>query len=331
MYELIAIFIGIVSISTFLSMSEVAILTVNPVKMKQLATEKPFLNFFIENKSKISSQIITANWLSDFIGAMLLSSLISAQYPDNQTAVFIVSGITTVITLYIATLFAKLYSANHAETVLRRMGRFIIIVYWVLKPIVLLISGPALFVLQALLKEDGNTKLSDAELLGVLAIANKEGVLADKQHTLIKHLMTLQTKKVSDILPKDQAIEAVDIEDDILNLGAKLFEDSHKRIVVTKSFKDQQYPVGILLFGDIARININHAKRTAGNDESLPVPSIARLMRPCVVTQEDEDALVLLDKLDKGEHIVVAVNVDGQMTGVLQSDDIIRALTKSTL
>ena len=158
-------------------------------------------------------------------------------------------------------------------------------------------------------------------------MAKKEGVIEARQHTLIRHLMTLQTETVKSILPLHQVIESVDIESNVLSLKQKLFEKGHKRIIVTKEFKGKQYPVGILLLRDIVRVNVEHLTKLVDNElDETPPPSIASLMRPCVVTQEDANAMVLIEKLDKDDHIVVAVNAEGEVTGVLQSDDIIRIL-----
>lgn len=328
MTELILFFAMIVVVSTFFSMSEVAILTINPVKLKSLADKKPYLKFFAENKSKVSSDFLVANYLFDFASAMWLSLTIAALFPDDKVMAFGASIACALITLYIATLAAKLYSANYADSVLNVLGRMIILVYWLLKPAVVLLSAPALFFLRNVLKDSDSSKLSNSEVLGVLAIAKNEGVIEARQHTLIKHLMTLQTKSVKEIMPRDQVIESVDIEADILSMGEKLFKRGHKRIVVTKTFEDKAYPVGILLFSEIARVNLEVSQKRLNGDEISAIPSVASLMHPCVVTQEDTNAMVLIEKLDKDDHIVIAVNADGQMTGVLQSDDIIRVLTQ---
>ena len=317
----------IVLVSTFLSMSEVAILTINPVKLKQLSSKKKHLNFFIKKKSSAASDIMVSNWLFDFSSAMLLSSMIADLFPESPKQAFVASSLSALVTLYIATLAAKLYSANHAEAVITKLGRLIIAVYWIQRPLVAIVSAPALFFLRNLLKSDGGSQLSNGELLGVLAMAKKEGVIEARQHTLIRHLMTLQTETVKSILPLHQVIESVDIESNVLSLKQKLFEKGHKRIIVTKEFKGKQYPVGILLLRDIVRVNVEHLTKLVDNElDETPPPSIASLMRPCVVTQEDANAMVLIEKLDKDDHIVVAVNAEGEVTGVLQSDDIIRIL-----
>ena len=278
------------------------------------------------------------NFMWDYGTAMVLSALIATQFESNVVLIFAASMATALGTLYIATLTAKLYASKHSDKVIDKLGWLIIGTYWAMFPVVSVISTPFLVILRLILNDESE-KLSDTELLGILAMAKKDGLLANPQHRLIKRIIGLHSKTVKDLLPEGQAIESVDIEDDLINLEDKLLSGCHKRIVVTKRYNDKEYPVGILTFKDIVKVNVERLKSQLafsmenGNLDAEPgqfdLPSIAELMHPCVVTPETEVANVLLAKLAKGDHIVVATNENGVMTGVLQSDDIIYALTSA--
>jgi CBS domain containing-hemolysin-like protein len=322
--ELTAIYLISLTVSTFLSMFEVSILTINPIKLSQLIEKRPYLIFFEKKKDKAATDIMIFNFLWDYGSAMGLSALIAIQFFENPVMIFISSAVTAVGTLYIATLTAKLFASKKPEKVLVSLGRVIIAVYYVMKPLVFIISIPILVLLRGLLVN--TDKLSDAELLGVLAMAKRDGLLAPGQYSFIKRVIKLTNQIVQDIIPENQKIESVNINSDILSLKEKIKNGCHKRIVVTKVHNQKPYPVGILLFSDIVKVYVSHLEALV-DGHNYECPTIAELMHPCVVTPEVTPADVLIHKLDKGDHIVVATNDEGVMTGILQSDDIIHALT----
>jgi putative hemolysin len=329
---LLIIYLISLTVSTFLSMFEVAILTINPVKVSKLIENKPYLSFFDKNKDKAATDIMIFNFLWDYGSAMFLSALIATHFESNQLLIFVASAATAIGMLYIATLSAKLFASKNSDIVINKLGWLIIGVYWAMKPFIVILSSPILVVLRGVLESGKSDKLSDAEVLGVLAMAKKEGLLDLTQHTLIKRVVNLQSQTVKDLIPESQSIESVNIESSMLELEGKLLSGCHKRIVVTKTHNGKEYPIGILTFNDIVKVNVESlrsriAEVSGGSSSAYTLPMISTLMHPCVVTRELTQASVLIDKLNKGDHIVVTVDESGVMTGVLQSDDIIQALT----
>jgi CBS domain containing-hemolysin-like protein len=329
--ELIIIYLVSMLVSAFLSMFELAILTINPIKLKILIEKKGHLIFFEQKKDKAATDIMVFNFLWDYCSAMITSALIARHYGENIFMVFTASIITALGMLYVSTLGAKMFANKRPDLVLRYLGRVIIVIYYVMKPALFFISSPILILLRVLLNTGDGEKLSDSELLGVLAMAKRDGLMAARAHQFVKRVVGLTSQQVKDLLPKDQLIESVDVGANILDLKNKINEPSHKRIVVTKTHNEKIYPIGILLHNDIVRTYVNYLEcKVAGTSDTFKMPRITELMHPCVVTQENTPAPMLLTKLESGDHIVVAVNNEGVMTGIMQSDDIIRALTERT-
>jgi len=327
MIELVVTYLTLLSISTFLSMCEISILTANPIKLEELAKKRNYLTFFLKKKDGCALDLMAINFSVDYLGAMYLSNMISLQFEDNRAYIIAASLITTIMTLQIATLAAKMYASRKSESVLTVFGRLIIAIYYTFKPLAVLLSGPVLVVMRGFLQSNDKSRLGDGELLGVLSMAKREGIIEAKPHRLILRLIDMQNKTVGDIIPKNQSIESVDIESNILDLKEKMLKGAHKRLIVTKSYNDKLFPIGILTFKDIVRVNVAHLNCKLEDKGSCNVPSIASIMHPCVVTPMTAKANTLVNKLDKGDHIVVVTDKDGCMRGVLQSDDIIHSLT----
>jgi CBS-domain-containing membrane protein len=81
------------------------------------------------------------------------------------------------------------------------------------------------------------------------------------------------------------------------------------------------------MFSAIAKANIEHLNNIIDGKKDVHVPTIAEIMKPCIVTSVTAPAEELVDRLDKGNHIVVAIGEHGAMAGIIQSDDIIHVLT----
>lgn len=328
MAELVVMFLGLLTASTLLSMFEVSILTINPVTLDRLVEKRPYLSFFDKRKESAASQVLIVNFLVDYLGAMALSAMIAQEFEGNKAYLMGASLITSLATLYIATLTAKLFANKNADRVIYGLGWMIISLHWTLRPAVILLSAPIMAFLRGWLNNGSESKLSDGELLGVLSLAKKEGLLRNMQHNFIKRLIDMQGTSVGELVPADQKVESVNIEANILELKDKMLKGCHKRLVVTKTHNNEEYPIGILMFKDIVRINVAHLEAKAAQSEPVSPPTIASVMHPCVVTQSSSNAEVLMDKLDKGDHIVVVVDdKSGVLRGVLQSDDIIHLLT----
>ncbi len=328
MIELTSFYLVLLFVSTILSMSEVSILTINSKTLDRLISEKPKLTFFKKKRDKAALDLMTINFTWDTLGAMLLSHLINEQFYGNTTHILIASFVTTLITLKIATLSAKMFASKKSDFVIKYFGRCIIFFYYALKPLSFLLSSSVMFVMRGFLKKhDNEDKITDAELLSVLSMAKKEGLIEDKPHELILNLINLQDKKINELIKNKEDFEFVDIESSLLIFNDKIMsgEIKNKCVIVTKKHENHLYPVGVLTFKDIAQNNLLYASG-AIND----LPSIASVMHPCITTKQDEKASELISKLDKEDHIVVVVNDFGIIKGVLESDDIIKNAVSSS-
>jgi putative hemolysin len=257
---------------------------------------------------------------------MTLSYLISNQFQENTLHILIASIGTTIITLKVATLASKMFASRKPDTVLRILGRGIIVFYYLFKPISIILSGPVMLLMSGFLKKHGNEdKITDGELLSVLSMAKKEGIIADEPHELILNLIHLQDKNISELIDTESKVSTIDIEGNLIDLKDKIIsgELNSKCVIVTKKHEENLYPLGVLTFKDIAKNHLMYAC-----DSSLEIPSIASIMHPCVTTKFDEKATSLISKLNKEDHFVVVVNEFGVMEGVIESDDIIRNTIK---
>ncbi len=318
MLELFIFIALLVSLSSFLSLCEVAILSCNHLKLTLLTEQHPRLKSLSKRKSVIASTILIVNNVVDIVGVSYGSSM-AYQLFGESIEYTIYTVCVTCSLLYLATLIPKLFAANHADSVLRYTGLIIIALYWILKPIIAIAYLPV----NLFIKGGVEKGLSQSELNAVIGMAQNKNLLNDKQSTIINNIIGLEALKVSDILSSRSEIDRVDLECTVAECKDIIMTGHHKRYVVTKSYssnsseKAKLYPVGIVLYQDLVQTWLKDAQDTR----------VSSIMHPVMTTMESESAIDLLEKLNhSADHITVITNNNGAIKGVLQADDIISAL-----
>ncbi len=313
MTELVLFIIGLVTVSAFLSLFEVSIFSCSPIKLAALVEKHPHLKLFSTKGKEVTSAIMVSNIMIDVAGSTYGGTLAYKLFGENieYTAYTVV---ITFMLLMFSTLIPKLYASGHASSVLRFFGRLIIGIYIITKPIV---SVLYVFV-KPFVKGAPEEGITQNEINSVIALAESNKVISDKQSSMINNILSFSQKTVGDILADKRKIDNVDVGSTVSDYEDSIIKDGkHKRYVVTHNYDDKPYPVGIVLYPDLIRAYLSgKAKETR----------IVDIMHPASITFDDDSALALMDKLDKNiDHITVVVSRDKQeMLGVIQSDDIVR-------
>lgn len=317
MTELVLFIVGLVAVSALMSLFEVSIFSCSPAKLAGLVQDHPHLKLFVTKSKEIPASIIVSNIIIDVSGSTYGGTLAYKLFGESIEYTFYTVVITFMLLMF-STLIPKLYATSHAASVLRFFGRIIIGIYYVTRPIVaVLYAFVKIFVKST--PEEGITK---SEIDSVIALAESNDVISNKQSSVISNILNLSQKTVRDILDEGVSVESVDVGATVADYKeAIIMNGKHKRYVVTHNHNDKPYPVGIVLYRDFIQAHLRGKTKET---------RIVDIMHPASITFDDESAITLMDKLDKNsDHITVVVTRNRQeMIGVIQSDDIVRAMIK---
>lgn len=313
MTELTLFIIGLVTISAFMSLFEVSIFSCSQTKMATLVEKHPHLKLFTIKSKEIPSAIMVSNIMIDVAGSTYGGTLAYKLFGEKIEYTIYTIAVTLMLLMF-STLIPKLYAASHAPSVLRVFGRVIIGIYYLTRPVVAILY---IFV-KPFVKGSPEEGITQNEINSVIALAESNQVISDKQSVIINNILSFSQKTVKDILKDKKEIDTVDINGVVADYADTIIrQGKHKRYVVTHNYKEKPYPVGIVLYRDFIKAHL------AGKSKETRVVDI---MHPASITFDDDSALALMDKLDKNtDHITVVVNRENQdMLGVIQSDDIVR-------
>jgi len=316
MTELVFFVTTLVMFSAMMSLFEVSVFSCSPVKLATLVEKHKHLKLLSTHSKQISSAILVTNICVDVVGASLAGTMAYKLFGSTIEYTIYTLAVTFALLMF-STLIPKLYASSHASTVLRFCGRIIIAIYWITKPIVSILY----WFVKPFTKGDAGTEITQSEINSMIAFAETNKVITDKQSSLISNVLSMSKEKVYDLLPKKSKIDSVsvnslvsDFEDTILRCGR------HKRYVVTHTHGGKEQPVGIVLYRDMIKVHLDGKSKET---------RITDIMHHASITFSDDPAISLIEKLDRNsDHITVVVDRTQKMLGVIQSDDIIRHFIK---
>lgn len=316
MTDLIIFSIGLISISMLMSLFEISLLTCSATKLNMLISKKPHLKILKSKRQAVSSTIIIANNIVD-VGGAAISGAMAVSLFGQSTYYFVFVVSLTLALLYIATLIPKQYATYHPDTVLKNCGRIIIGMYYLLKPFVAIIYMPV----SPFIPKDSRSKMTHAELRSVIAMAESKSLISQRQTSLMDNIINITSLKVRDAMTKVGDIEYVNSETSIGQLEHIVKDGKHKRYVVVKEHDGKLYPIGILQYRKIVKAFIDN-----NLDET-----VISVMHPMISMKDNEELIAVFDKLDQNpDHITVVVNDEGQLSGIIQADDMVHALSAPT-
>ena len=314
MFELIIFVCGLVCLSSFLSLIEVAVLSIDRLKLELLVARKAHLAILKDKRGMVATAIMMVNIVVDISGASYGGALAYNMFGGSVEYTVYTIAVTAAL-LYFATLIPKLFAATHADAVLCKCGRLIVLFFFTVSPLVFIAYMPLRFMANG----DSEKELSQSELNEAVMLAQSKSVITADQSTLIANVLSLASMSVGDIITCYSSVGNLSVTQRISECESLIMEAAHKRYVVCDTSSGLPVPVGIVLYSDIVKGWLG-----GGLDVSM-----ADIMHRITFIDESHGVIELLNRLNISEdHIVVVVDKEGRSKGVLQADDIISALLK---
>jgi len=309
MNELVFAVLFVVIGSSLLTLLETAIVSVNVVKVRLLTEERKSLKVLEDQPDNVGMAYFMLAMMFDVIGinwcAMMANDLFEGEYIYYYTA------IVTVVLLYSATLLPKMLGTKYSEVILLKLGGLVVFLFWVTRPLSLLIASP----MRLLFNGSGKRSLTVSELSSTIRAAKSLGVIDKAEQQLVNNILTKM--EVKDLMRCASEIDSVDIEDTIADVEDIVHQGKHKRYVVTQRKKSTIEAVGVVLYRDL----VSHWLK---GEKDLEVKAI--MHEVCTVKTTDSATSLLKSLKENEDHLAVVLGSSGIMLGVLSSDDIIEHL-----
>jgi putative hemolysin len=318
----------------FLSMSELAVVSSRPARLKVLAANgKAGAEIAIrlaENPGKFISSVQTGITLvgvlsGAFSGATLgqrLTGWFEAQGMARNLADALGVGLVVVaityISLVIGELVPKQLALRHPERIAARVAPTMNIIAIVAAPLVWLLdlSGRSLL---TLLRQRGDTGegVTDEEVKTIIAEAESAGVLESDEKNMISGVMRFADRSARGLMTPRRDVELIDLSeptDEIL----RQVRATHRSMLPVQD-GDADSIIGVLVRKDLIDL--------FADGKALDVRS---MVRQAPVVMDRSDALAVLRAIRSSVvHMALVFDEYGHFEGIVTSGDVLEAITGS--
>lgn len=315
-----------------LAMSELAIVSARPARLKPLAADgsvgaKTALRLAAEPGRFLSSVqigITLVGVLSGaFSGATLgarLSNWLLAQGLDADWANTLgVGGVVVALTylsLIVGELVPKQIALRDPESVAIRAAPVMSALAWIAAPLIWLLdwSGRAVLAILRVNPED-KSRVTEEEVRTILAEAHFEGVIEDEEQEMLTGVMRLADRSARALMTPRRDVMMVDLQATPEEAMEVIRKAGRPRLPVRD--RETEDVMGVLYITDVFA--------ALAQDKPLDV---GKLMREVPVLSDLADALDVIETLRASpNHMALVYNEYGSFEGIITTGDILEAIT----
>lgn len=328
----ISIVIFLTIINGVLAMSELAVVSSRPVRLKLLAEQgnkgAAIAIRLADDPGRFLSTVqigitlvgvLSGAFSGATLGARLAGWLQAQGLSEAMADGFGVGSVVVAITylsLIVGELVPKQIALRAPEAVASKVAPAMALLSKVAMPLVWLLNASGKAVL-ALLGQKGETdeRMSDEEIRTVLAEAHSAGVIETGESEMITGVMRLADRTARGLMTPRRDVEVIDIEDDLAEIREQLRGSQRSRLPVRNGSSDEI--LGVLFVKDALDAFLQGT--------NLDVRS---LMREAPVVSDRTGALDVIQSLRRSPaHMVLVYDEYGHFEGIVTSGDVLEAIT----
>jgi putative hemolysin len=328
----IIIVVVLILVNGALAMSELAVVSARPARLKVLAdggnAGAATAIKLAEDPGKFLSSVqigitlvgvLSGAFSGATLGLRLSEWLASVGVPDNVadiggTALVVV--LITYATLILGELVPKQLALRNPEAMAARVAPPMRILALVGTPIVWVLDVSGKFVLR-LLGQNGETEeqVTEEELRTVIAEASTAGVIETEEHSMISGVMRLADRSARGIMTPRLDVVVIDVEDPYEETLRTILSSSHSKVLVQEG--DADSILGAIQLSDLL------PALAAGQQ-----PDIRKLTRPIPVVMEHADAFSVVEAIRKStSQLALVVDEYGHFEGIITYGDVLEIIT----
>ena len=301
-----------VVVSFCCSVMEAVMLSISSVYVRAaIKKNKAYGNLLKSLKNQVNrplSAILTLNTFANMVGAAGVGAQVHTLYGSSYVTV--ASIILTLVILIVSEIIPKTIGANYWRTLAPGIAYLVGGLIFALYPSVWFSEK-----LNRILLRKKITSVTREDMIVTAEIGVSEGTIGQKESRIIKNLLMLDTLKVSEIMTPRGVILAFDKKTNIKQAMEKNQPLRFSRVPVYEGSLDQ-------VVGFIHRYKILEAY-----SQDLFNISLEEYMKPIHSIPDQISVAAALDQLIKRkEHIFIAVDSYGVLTGLVTLEDTIETL-----
>lgn len=308
----------LIILSGAFSGSEIALTTLSEAKVRAIQHDKKFASKAIvklkKHPHKLLITILIGNNLVN-IYASVLATLMAADLFGSNT-VGIVTGILTVLILVFGEIVPKTFAQKFALPFARIMAHPLTAMTWVLTPVIWILEGLIHVLMKTLGLNHALKSVSEEELLAMVDIGAREGVIEEEEQELIENVLEFSETTAQEVMTTKKNMEVMDVATPIREAVTFFTTHSHSRFPVFK--KNINNIVGIVTVHDILQFLHNPERYKTLND--------CEFSHPIVVPKTKSISKLFHEFQRRRQHMAIVVDEHGETVGIVTMEDILEEI-----
>ncbi len=335
-YKFILLFV-LILINAFFAMSEIAIITLNDLKLQKMAEDgdkkAQRILKLTKNPSSFLSSIQIGITLAGFLTsataaehfsgplANAMANLFNLAYNPvwlNTLSLFLVTIIISFFSLVLGELVPKRIAMQKYEQISFKISGVLAFIMAIFKPFIKILSVTTNIIVR-MLGFDPNASeenVTEEEILMLVDAGEEKGVIEESQKEMINNIFEFDDILASDVMTHRTDIEAVEINDDFAELISKSITEGYSRIPVYEEELDNIK--GIIYIKDLLR----YVGKTI--PKSLKISNVMRTAHFFPETKRCGD--LFNEMTEKHLQMVFVCDEYGGISGIVTMEDLLEAI-----
>lgn len=327
-FEIIIILILII-LTGYLSMAELAVVSVRKAKMQKYLEEgnekaQIVIDLLEDPNEFLSTVQIGISLIGVLTGAFggvtlaePLSKLISFVPYNEPISVIIVVVVTTYLTLVIGEIVPKVIALNNPEKVSLKVAKSMVILSKISKPISFILAKSSRFLLWILRIENRNDDIvTEEEIELMIKEGIEDGTIEQEEEDIIKRVFKLDDQKVESIMTPRNEIIWIDLDDSKEINKVKIMES--KRSIFPVAHGELDDFMGVVQAKDILSLMFSDINF-----------DINEIIKESLVVSENLETLELLKEFKENQeyvHMALVVDEFGSVEGLITLNDLLKGI-----
>lgn len=231
--------------SAFFSISETSLMSVNRIRIKQLANKNraaKILEYLLTHIENTLSVILIGNNLLNTLVTVLVTTLAVSAFGDNQWVLSITTALISCLIILFCEIIPKVLGASYPEKIALKISYILRFLSFLLKPLIFFIN----FFLNQLFKlfdlDTKQTEQMSVEDIKTMVLETKH--LNHRQRHVLHDFLNLNDVNINEMMTPKSKIEALNLDDDMDEILEQITNSYHSKLLVYKG--DINQLLGIL-------------------------------------------------------------------------------------
>jgi len=317
-YSQLALLLFLIILSAAFSGAEIALISLSPAKVRAISKGGKFgSRAIVKLKSRPQRLLITiliGNNLVNILATVIAT--IWAIEVFGNAAMGIVTGVLTLVILIFGEITPKTFAQKYSERFARFIAQPLLWLTKILFPVIWIFEKFTQGLISTLKLKQSLHSVSEEELLALVDIGTKEGVIEEQEQELIENVLEFSDTTAEEVMTVKKDMEVLKVDTPIHDVVHFFLSHSHSRIPVYKESVHNM--VGIVTVHDILRFLQEPNQNKTLED--------FKFKHPILVPKTKSISKLFHEFQQRRRHLAIVVDERGETVGLITMEDILEEI-----